>query len=103
LHDEFAGAFTDADLVVLTDIYSAGEMPIAGVSGALLRDSITQGSQVEVVYAPQREQAVATVAERLQAGDVLLTLGAGPVWQWGDAAMATYQSRDAGHAAGSLV
>ncbi len=87
LHAEFAGAFADADLVVLTDIYAAGEMPIQGVTGEVLRDQITVGSRVRVIYAPTEEAAVTAVSEALQAGDVLLTLGAGSVWRWGDAAM----------------
>jgi len=87
LHEEFAGAFVDADLIVLSDIYPAGEMPIQGVTGELLRDRITMGSRVRVLYAPNEEAAVTAAADVLQSGDVLLTLGAGSVWRWGDEAM----------------
>ncbi|MCK4303740.1 MAG: UDP-N-acetylmuramate--L-alanine ligase [Candidatus Eisenbacteria sp.] len=93
LHNEFAGSFTDADLLILTDIYAAGEMPMAGVTGGVLQGPITSASQIEVVYAPTKEQAVQAVCERLEPEDVLLTLGAGPVWQWGDAAMERLQER----------
>ncbi len=94
LFDDFGGAFTHADLLVLSDIYAAGEMPIDGVNGEVLRGPITQGSRIEVVYAPTEEQAVDAAAGRLQPGDVLLTLGAGPVWKWGDAVMARLAARE---------
>lgn len=87
LHDEFADAFCDADLVILSDIYPAGEMPIQGVSGELLKRQIVCGSKVEVLYAPEEEQAIQAAASRLEPGDVLLTLGAGSVWAWGDETM----------------
>ncbi len=90
LHKEFTDVFVDADLVVLTDIYAAGEAPIAGVTGEVLCAPITRGSQVEVVYAPQQIDAVEAVASRLEPNDVLVTLGAGPVWQWGDEAIAAW-------------
>ncbi len=102
LHDEFAEAFSDADLVVLTEIYAAGEMPIQGVTGRLLQNRIMTGSQVEVVFAAEEADAVETVTERLQPGDVLLTLGAGTVWMWGDAAMERYRAGQ-GHSQGSRV
>ncbi len=87
LHAEFAGAFAQADVVVLTDIYAAGEMPIRGVTGDLLRDQITAGSRVKVIYQPTEEGAIRAVVNELKPGDVLITLGAGSVWRWGDAAM----------------
>lgn len=92
LHEEFAGAFEDADLVVLTEIYAAGEVPIQGVTAELLRSQITMGSHVEVVYARTEDEAVKAVAERLEGGDVLLTLGAGPIWKWGEAAMRRWRN-----------
>jgi UDP-N-acetylmuramate--alanine ligase len=90
LHGDFADAFSDADLVVLTDIYAAGEQPIRGVTGGVLRAPIERGSSVEVDYSPEEAEAIDTVANRLRPGDVLLTLGAGPIWRWGDDAMARF-------------
>lgn len=90
LHGEFAEVFSDADLVVLTDIYAAGELPILGVTGGVLRAPIERGSNVEVDYSPSETEAIDTLARRLRPDDVLITLGAGPVWRWGDDAMARY-------------
>ncbi|MHB8219602.1 MAG: UDP-N-acetylmuramate--L-alanine ligase [Acidimicrobiales bacterium] len=74
----FAGAFADADVVVVTDVYSAGERPVPGVSGQLVVDAVSSADHAKpVVYAPSRDQLVHRVAGLLRAGDLCLTLGAG--------------------------
>jgi UDP-N-acetylmuramate--alanine ligase len=85
LHDEFARAFMDADLLVLTEIYPAGETPIDGVSAETLVAPIEAQSRVAVRYFPEERTVAEEVPDLLRPGDVLITLGAGSVWQWGDA------------------
>src|SRR6185295_17630019 len=75
---EFAPSLAGADEVVLTDIYSAGEPPIAGVSAETLL--ATFGERRSVVHAPRKALCEA-LASRLRAGDLLLTLGAGDITQ----------------------
>jgi UDP-N-acetylmuramate--alanine ligase len=78
LADSFGTAFVDADLVVVTDVYSAGEPPVPGVSGRLVADAVRAADpRLPVVYAPAWEQLRDAVAETLQPGDLCLTLGAG--------------------------
>jgi UDP-N-acetylmuramate--alanine ligase len=78
LWHEFADAFTDADVVVLTDIYSAGEAPRPGVTGQLvLRAVLDAHPAASVVYLPHRADVVAHTPRLARAGDVVLTLGAG--------------------------
>jgi UDP-N-acetylmuramate--alanine ligase len=75
---EFGSAFIDADVVVVTDVYSAGETPIPGVSGMAVVTAIRRddpGRQVD--YLPRREDVVSSLVSRLRAGDLCLTLGAG--------------------------
>ncbi len=75
---DFAGAFDDADVVVLTDVYAAGEAPIPGVSGRLVADAVRQARpDLELHYVPGRTDLVAAVADLLRPGDLCLTLGAG--------------------------
>ncbi|HEX3946461.1 MAG TPA: UDP-N-acetylmuramate--L-alanine ligase [Acidimicrobiales bacterium] len=78
LAEAFGTAFVDADLVVVTDVYSAGEPPVPGVSGKLVADAVAaQGGQTPVIYAPTREELVDLVAAVLVPGDLCCTLGAG--------------------------
>lgn len=76
LFDEFSRAFTECDRVVVTDIYSAGEAPLEGVSGALLAESI--GSRgCSAAYRSTARLAVENCMDECQPNDVILTLGAG--------------------------
>jgi UDP-N-acetylmuramate--alanine ligase len=78
LASEFANSFEGADLVVVTDIYSSGEMPRPGVSGKLVLDAVLGAHQdAAAVYVPNREDVVAYLRENLRPGDLCLTLAAG--------------------------
>jgi len=75
---DFADAFTDADVLVLTDVYAAGEAPRPGVSGRLLvRAVLDAHPAASVVYLPHRADVVEVVPRLTRPGDVVLTLGAG--------------------------
>jgi UDP-N-acetylmuramate--alanine ligase len=78
LASQFGTAFADADVLVVTDVYSAGERPIPGVSGRLVADAVTaQDSRLPVTYAPGWGELRQSVASILRSGDLCLTLGAG--------------------------
>jgi UDP-N-acetylmuramate--alanine ligase len=78
LADQFGAAFADADVLVVTDVYSAGERPVPGVSGRLVADAVVaQDPRLPVIYAPGWDELRRAVASELQAGDLCLTLGAG--------------------------
>jgi UDP-N-acetylmuramate--alanine ligase len=78
LFEQFGTAFRDADALVVTDIYSAGELPVPGISGRLVADAVrTQDSRLAVVYAPGWEELRRAVGSMLTPGDLCLTLGAG--------------------------
>jgi UDP-N-acetylmuramate--alanine ligase len=78
LMEQFRGAFTDADTVIVLPIYAASEEPIPGVTAELLASRI-EGPQVH--FAPEFSAAVAAVAAQAKEGDLILTLGAGNVSQ----------------------
>jgi UDP-N-acetylmuramate--alanine ligase len=79
LMEAFGPAFREADEIVLTDIYAAGEDPIAGVTLEALAAAIRRGSG-RVVHAVARvEDAVPAVLAIVHTGDAVLTLGAGSV------------------------
>jgi UDP-N-acetylmuramate--alanine ligase len=74
----FAGAFAGADLVIVTDIYSAGEAPIPGVTGRLVADAARQGRSADSVrYVPTLEEVALVLEGILVPGDLCLTMGAG--------------------------
>jgi UDP-N-acetylmuramate--alanine ligase len=79
---EFATAFNDADVLLLTDIYAAGEEPIAGATADALADAIRACGHRDVSLVPRAELARAARA-RVRPGDIVLTLGAGDVTQVG--------------------
>lgn len=88
LMDDFARAFFDADTVTVLDIYAASEAPIEGVSAATLIDKMRASGQREVAYAASLEEAAAALARTAQAGEMILTLGAGSVSQAGELILA---------------
>jgi UDP-N-acetylmuramate--alanine ligase len=74
----FGDAFADADEVVVTDVYSAGDPPLPGVSGLLVADAVAAAApRLPVHYAPSRRELRSVVAGLLRPGDVCCTLGAG--------------------------
>jgi UDP-N-acetylmuramate--alanine ligase len=79
LGEEFASCFDDADVVIATDIYPAGELARPGVTGSTLSSRIAERHRGEVVAVGSVAEAVEEAARRAQAGDLVLTLGAGDV------------------------
>jgi UDP-N-acetylmuramate--alanine ligase len=74
----FGDAFDDADVLVVTDIYPAGEAPRPGVTGKLIVDAVLDAHPWHrVAYLPRRGELVRFLASELRPGDLCLTLGAG--------------------------
>jgi UDP-N-acetylmuramate--alanine ligase len=84
LMDEFAKSFHQADSVFVLDIYAASEKPIEGVTAEALVDRIRAFGHRAAEYASTIPLAVDSVAGLLEEGDLVLTLGAGNIWQAGD-------------------
>ncbi len=86
LLDAFSRAFSEANEVIITDIYSpAGEKQIEGVHSSKLVDLIVQNSNANAIYLPTKEAVIEELKDRLQPGDLVLTMGAGDIWKAGDA------------------
>jgi UDP-N-acetylmuramate--alanine ligase len=83
LMEQFASSFGDADSLLVLDIYAASEQPIEGISGEALARTIREKSGRDAEYAASFADAMNAVADRVQAGDMILTLGAGSVSQLG--------------------
>ena len=81
LRDEFATAFTGADKLFLADIYAASEAPIAGITGATIRDAVTAAGQADVVYEPELCKLADALAAGARRGDLILVMGAGDIYK----------------------
>jgi UDP-N-acetylmuramate--alanine ligase len=83
LMEDFTNAFADADTLCVLDIYPASEKPIEGITSQALVSRLSGAGKRGVTYASSFSDAIASIAEQAQPGDMVLTLGAGSVSQLG--------------------
>ncbi|MDR1401052.1 MAG: UDP-N-acetylmuramate--L-alanine ligase [Endomicrobium sp.] len=79
LFNEFGLSFSDADVIEVLDIYPAGERPVEGVTSDLILKSLINNKCKAVKFSSLRK-----ILQYLRVGDVVLTLGAGDVWNKGE-------------------
>ena len=84
LQREFSTAFSEADTLIMLDIYGAGEESIPGVTTNVLYKGVTAHGQKDVYYLNDASQVVPFLNGYAREHDVLLTLGAGDVWKVAD-------------------
>ncbi|HUG52126.1 MAG TPA: UDP-N-acetylmuramate--L-alanine ligase, partial [Vicinamibacteria bacterium] len=84
LWDEFCRAFHLADLLLLADIYPAGEEPVEGVTAQALAEAIARRGHRQVAYVGDLKAGTERLVREAREGDVVLTLGAGSVWTAGE-------------------
>ncbi len=84
LFDEFLTAFYQSDALVITDIYAASEDPIPGVDAADLVHGIAEHGHKDVRHISGADAIVEHLLETVRDGDMVITLGAGNVWQLGE-------------------
>ena len=92
LRQEFGAAFTEADMLILTDIYSAGEAPIPGVSTAGLVEEVKKQTGAEPMYISEREKLAPYLKSIAQPGDLIITMGAGDIYKTGEELVQLYKS-----------
>jgi UDP-N-acetylmuramate--alanine ligase len=83
LLEQFATAFQDCDSLFVLDLYAASEPPIDGITGELLARQISEEGKRPASYVASFGDAVASAVAAAQSGDMILTLGAGSVFQLG--------------------
>ncbi len=79
LFDDFTRAFNQADVLFVTDVYAAGEPPIAGISGERLVEGIRRHGHHAARYAADKNELAAELAREARPGDVVIALGAGDI------------------------
>jgi UDP-N-acetylmuramate--alanine ligase len=79
LWDDFRSSFNQADVVVITDIYAAGESPIDGITGEKLSEAISAAGHKNVVYSSTLQGGIEFMLRESRPGDAVMTIGAGSV------------------------
>jgi UDP-N-acetylmuramate--alanine ligase len=85
LFDQFCGCFNDADTVIVSDIYAAGEQPIAGAGRDDLIDGLLARGHRDVLALETPQALAGLIAGRAKPGDYVVCLGAGSITQWANA------------------
>ncbi|MCU1354527.1 MAG: murC [Acidimicrobiales bacterium] len=93
----FGESLAGPDLLVVTDVYGAGEPPIPGVTGKLLVDAVLdEHARSRVAWLPGADDVVGYLRHELRPGDLCLTVGAGDVWQLGPRLLEELAGRSGG-------
>jgi UDP-N-acetylmuramate--alanine ligase len=79
LMDDFATVLSDADVLILLDVYAAGEDPIAGADGRAMARAIRTRGAVEPVFVESLDDLLPVLQDLLVEGDLVLTMGAGDI------------------------
>jgi UDP-N-acetylmuramate--alanine ligase len=86
LGEQLGESLKEADLAVVTDIYSAGEAAISGITGRVVYEA-AQKAGIDCLYLPSLDEAEAWLLKSVRAGDMIITMGAGDVWKLGPGLM----------------
>jgi UDP-N-acetylmuramate--alanine ligase len=79
LLDDFAQVLSATDVLLVTEVYAAGETPIAGADGRAICRAVRSRGHVEPVFVPRVEELHLALRDVLQSGDVVVTMGAGHI------------------------
>jgi UDP-N-acetylmuramate--alanine ligase len=95
LWQEFCAPLLMADVVLLTEVYGAGEPRIPGVSSTLIWQGLQQRGHPQAIFVPHIEVLASEMLTHIREGDVVLTLGAGDVWKVGEQVLKALQEGEA--------
>lgn len=85
LFDEFCTCFNDADTVIVSDVYAAGEAPVEGASQLALIDGLRAHGHKHVLPLEDPSSLAPLIAQVTEPGDVVICLGAGTITNWANA------------------
>lgn len=83
-YEEFGKSFLLSDVLVVTDVYPAREEPIQGITGELIVNAAKQFGHKDVHYVPDKREVPARLAEIVRENDIVITMGAGDIWKYGE-------------------
>jgi len=94
LAEDFYTAFHEADVLLLTEIYGAGETPLPGVTAEALLEGIKKHGHRHAFFESSFDRLIESALDMLNPGDVVLTLGAGNIWQAGESLLDRLAMKD---------
>ena len=80
-YQDFAQAFQKSDILIITDIYPAREMPIPGITSKIISDTATKIGHKHVEYIPDQTKIATRLSEIAKPNDIIITMGAGNIWR----------------------
>jgi UDP-N-acetylmuramate--alanine ligase len=83
-YQEFGRSFFQSDILLITPIFPAREKPIEGVSGRMIADAAIQSGHNNVHYIEDNEKIVETLSQLAKSGDIIITMGAGNIYHYGE-------------------
>lgn len=83
-YEEFGRSFLNSDIFICTDIYPAREKPIEGITGKMVADAARSFGHKNVIYEEDKSKIPALLKEITQKDDIVVTLGAGDIWKYGE-------------------
>ena len=83
-YTDFGRAFFSCDVLILAPIYPAREQPIPGITSKLIADAAIQSGHHTVTCLEDNSKIVETAMQVIQEGDIVITMGAGNIWQYGE-------------------
>jgi UDP-N-acetylmuramate--alanine ligase len=81
---QFYRAFYQADVLIVTEIYPAGEEAIPGINGSLIVQGVKDRGHKEAYFVKRKEEIPELAMDLIEEGDLVLTLGAGDIWRVGE-------------------
>lgn len=91
-YEEFAKSFLLSDVLIVTDVYPAREEPIQGITGELIVHAAKQFGHKDAHYVPDKKQIPSFLKSVAKKGDIIITMGAGDIWKYGEEFVRMMQS-----------
>ena len=80
-YQEFAKVFQESDILIVTDIYQAREMPIPGITAEIISTAAIKMGHKHVEFIPDQTRIAARLPEIAESNDIIVTMGAGNIWR----------------------
>ena len=83
-YEDFGRSFFQSDVLLVTPIFPAREKPLPGITGKLISDAAIQSGHKDVHYVESNDEIIKKIKEITKSGDILITMGAGNIYKFGE-------------------